>query len=260
MSYTNRGWWVLAVVALLSLHGSSHAQTGAGGGGGTGAGGGTSIGGGGGGTSIGGGGGTSIGGGGTGNTFSGGFTLGMSGTASTANTNTAINSSNFLAPSFGNPYYAGRAGATANQAPGGFGLPLFTGTTGNTGNRAGAGAQGGQGGTAVISTNTAGGGTQRNTQRNTGNNSNGIAISYGAVPKFRTRIVPSAEVQTNLRNILNRSTSLSNPGGIDVVMEEGVVIIRGRVASEDEARLAENMLRLSPGVRELRNELVVSDK
>ncbi|MCP6768742.1 hypothetical protein NL529_28265, partial [Klebsiella pneumoniae] len=43
-----------------------------------------------------------------------------------------INTSNFLRNTFGNVYYQGRAGATINQAPGGFGVVLY-GTTGGIG-------------------------------------------------------------------------------------------------------------------------------
>ena len=38
----------------------------------------------------------------------------------------------------------------------------------------------------------------------------------------------------------------------------GVVILRGKVGSEDQKKLAAAMARLEPGVREVRNELVVS--
>jgi osmotically-inducible protein OsmY len=35
------------------------------------------------------------------------------------------------------------------------------------------------------------------------------------------------------------------------------VILRGRVADDDERRLAEGMVRMEPGVREVRNELII---
>jgi osmotically-inducible protein OsmY len=38
-------------------------------------------------------------------------------------------------------------------------------------------------------------------------------------------------------------------------VEDKVVTIRGKVASDDERRLAEGLLRLAPGVRAVKNEL-----
>jgi len=36
-----------------------------------------------------------------------------------------------------------------------------------------------------------------------------------------------------------------------------VIVLRGRVADEDERRLVEGMVRLEPGVHEVRNELEI---
>src|SRR5256885_7103062 len=52
----------------------------------------------------------------------------------------------------------------------------------------------------------------------------------------------------------------SNPRGIEVVSDGAVVVLRGAVRDEDEARLAENMIRLTPGVRDVKNELKFPDR
>jgi osmotically-inducible protein OsmY len=61
---------------------------------------------------------------------------------------------------------------------------------------------------------------------------------------------------TDVRGVIERSVVLSNPRGIDVaVAEGGTVVLRGNVRDQDEARLAEGMIRLTPGVREVQNQL-----
>jgi len=61
---------------------------------------------------------------------------------------------------------------------------------------------------------------------------------------------------TNLRDVLDRSTKLSDPAAIQVAVQpDGVVVLRGTAKDEDEVRLAENMLRLTPGIRGVRNEV-----
>jgi osmotically-inducible protein OsmY len=78
---------------------------------------------------------------------------------------------------------------------------------------------------------------------------------YSASVKFASTPKPTAQVESELRDILARSSSLSNPSGIDVSVEDRVVTIRGKVASDDERQLAEGLLRLAPGVRAVNNQL-----
>jgi osmotically-inducible protein OsmY len=52
---------------------------------------------------------------------------------------------------------------------------------------------------------------------------------------------------------------LSNPQGISVsVQPNNVVVLRGTVRDASEARLAEGMIRLTPGVRQVQNELRIA--
>ena len=48
---------------------------------------------------------------------------------------------------------------------------------------------------------------------------------------------------------------LTNSRGIELVADGQVVVLRGNVQTGDEARLVEGMIRLTPGVRDVRNEL-----
>lgn len=45
---------------------------------------------------------------------------------------------------------------------------------------------------------------------------------------------------------------------VQIVAVDGVVTLRGQVASEDKRKLAENLARLEPGVKSIQNELTVS--
>lgn len=61
-----------------------------------------------------------------------------------------------------------------------------------------------------------------------------------------------------MQDIVARSTWINNPSGIAVNAEGNTVILSGTVASQDERRIAENMLRTHPGVTNVRNDLVVA--
>jgi hypothetical protein len=63
----------------------------------------------------------------------------------------------------------------------------------------------------------------------------------------------------DLQKVIAGSTRLPSRENINVTVgTDGVVVLRGTVGSERERRMAEATLRLSPGVREVRNELQMS--
>ncbi|OWK39179.1 hypothetical protein FRUB_06261 [Fimbriiglobus ruber] len=62
-------------------------------------------------------------------------------------------------------------------------------------------------------------------------------------------------MQTDVREVLDRSSMTPSARGIQVATDGPVIVLRGAVKDEDEARLIEGMVRLTPGVREVRNEL-----
>ena len=150
-----------------------------------------------------------------------GTTAGFGGTSGTAN-------------SFG----AGGTGGTGARTTGGFGGA--TGATGTTGGRAG---QGGFGG-----------GNSSNQQNN--GLSTGRQISYTATLKFAAPSIPVAQMQIDLRDILDASNSIANARGVNVTAGEGgAIVLQGSAKDEDEARLIEGMIRLTPGVKDVKNEL-----
>jgi hypothetical protein len=80
-------------------------------------------------------------------------------------------------------------------------------------------------------------------------------ISYTAVLRFQSPPVAPTRLQADLRAVLDRSASIANARGVDIQTDGQLVVLRGAVRDEDEARLVEGMIRLTPGVREVRNEL-----
>ena len=183
---------------------------------------------------------------------------------------TVLNQSNVLGGYYANPYFQGRP-ASATIAPGGFGAALY--------GAAGGGTTGGGGGFPNATGNTinarsgataAGGRTQGIFGQQTGGfgqqggaNQSGVVvplprqISYSATLNFKAPIATMPQVATGLRATLDRSTMLGNPRGVGLTMDGNVVVLRGNVATDDELRLVEGMVRLTPGVRDVRNELKV---
>jgi len=261
-----------AAALSLWLAGSTvHAQTGGGGatgGGATGGGatGGGGTGGGGGGT---GGGGTGGGGSGGGGGLGQGATSGTGARAGASGSSSGSDATNFLSTTYSNPLYMGRpnqaspfagssgggdaaslSGGTtnSNQNVGGFGQPSFgtsttARTTGTATTSSGLGRTGGGGGVVSFSPST-----QAATSR----------IAYAATLKFATRPLAASTLQNELRDMLDRSSRLSNSGKIQVIVDtDKNVVVKGKVADDDERRLIEGMLRLTPGVRVIQNELTV---
>jgi hypothetical protein len=80
-------------------------------------------------------------------------------------------------------------------------------------------------------------------------------IAYPAVLRFPSPPVVPAQVQTDIQNVIGRSTMIANPAGVQVQVSGPAVVLRGAVRDEDEARLLENVARLTPGVQQVKNEL-----
>src|SRR5262249_57986395 len=80
-------------------------------------------------------------------------------------------------------------------------------------------------------------------------------IAYSAQVRFDAPPAAPAAIFTDLRGTLDRSNMIANPAGVQVLVEGNNVTLRGAVKDEDEARMIVGMVRLTPGVREIRNEL-----
>ena len=64
-------------------------------------------------------------------------------------------------------------------------------------------------------------------------------------------------LRVDLQAMVSRSSAIRTPANVRVEADGNVIVLRGRVADEDEKRLVEGMVRLEPGVREVRNELEI---
>lgn len=177
---------------------------------------------------------------------------------------------------FGQPMYANATGTT-----GATGAGIGTGLTGNTGNFGvasyGAGATGGGAvGTLGGGLGAAGGGFGGAGGLGGAAGLGGgtaASLSYGSPIFFSTfgssrastyittlgftppKIAPG-RLQSDLQQVAARSEFMTSRN-IQLAHEDGTVVLRGQVADERERRLAEGIVRLTPGVRSLRNELVV---
>ena len=198
-----------------------------------------------------------------------------------------VNQSNSFGLYYANPYYQGRAGATFLGDPGGFGGPLsgvtqgissvntnaFSAAAGSTPISSATGF-GGNPGTNITggTLNNAGGGNNRNNQFGNNNNNNNrnaqsvvggvivplsVPITYTSKLMFAPLPVTAPALATDVRQMLDRSSTIAAPGMIDVFTNGQVVVLRGLVASVEEAQTAEGMIRLTPGVRNVVNELKV---
>jgi hypothetical protein len=175
------------------------------------------------------------GGGGYGGGFGGGS--GAAGLTSgiSAASYAGISSSNLFGNYYSNPLAAG-LGSSSTQSR--FGAPLYTlSNTTNTNLT----------GTANVSTTTPVGGSY----------GGGRARIYVAPDREPSPPI-QLELRRDLQQVLARSTSLPSRDNMQVLTDGNVVVLRGTVSSEGERRLAEALMRLTPGVRQVSNELQVS--
>jgi hypothetical protein len=64
-----------------------------------------------------------------------------------------------------------------------------------------------------------------------------------------------AAIRTDLQSVIARSSRLPSRDNIRVSMDGSTVVLSGRVATDRERRLADAIVRLTPGVQSVRNEL-----
>jgi hypothetical protein len=64
----------------------------------------------------------------------------------------------------------------------------------------------------------------------------------------------TSEIRTKVQSIIERSSMLKNKGNIQVTMDGNTVVLSGQVPAR-EIQLVEGMVRLTPGVSEVRNQL-----
>jgi hypothetical protein len=128
---------------------------------------------------------------------------------------------------------------TGSRAAGGFGSPLYAITTTGTATTGVASVTG----PAFLGFTTIG--LRKVTPYAT--------VLSEDLPLSRVSVVASPDLQ----QIIDRTSVLKARKNITVAVDGNVVVLRGEVPSERERRLAEGILRLEPGIGEIRNELRV---
>ena len=158
----------------------------------------------------------------------------------TNNTSTSLSATTNLG-GFGQASFGSSTGGSSS------GTGVFGGTATSSSSRASVGNSGGSFG---------GGGSSSGTKFSpSSTNQTATRVSYVATVKFPTRTVQASQRRADLQAVIYRSSTIKNPAAIQVEMEDGVVVLKGRAASDDEKRLAEGLIRLTAGVRLVRNEI-----
>ena len=149
--------------------------------------------------------------------------------------------------------FGGTAGTTQARAgsTSGFGGTSGTGTTGGFGGATTGAAGGRQGQTGGLN----GGANSSLNQQNNGL-STGRSIAYTATLKFAAPPVAAPQMLADLRTMIDTSASIADAKTVTVTTEAGgIVTLKGTARDEDEARLIEGMIRLTPGVKAVNNGL-----
>jgi hypothetical protein len=82
---------------------------------------------------------------------------------------------------------------------------------------------------------------------------------YTTAIAFKYKPTTTDQLTADLRSVIARSTDLEANGKIQVSLDNGTVVLKGTVADPDQRRLAEKLLLLTPGVKNVRNELVLQE-
>jgi hypothetical protein len=158
-----------------------------------------------------------------------------------------IAASNLLGSYYVNPMGAGLPSGTTQPR---FGSPLYTITAANY-SSTGTGGAGGlnRGGTATTSSSNA----------YAGSSSVGIrrAPAYATTIGFEFKAPSMTSMQTSLQQTIAESSRLPSKANMTVVVDGETIVLRGTAGSDRERRMAEALVRLTPGVHDVRNDLEV---
>jgi hypothetical protein len=144
---------------------------------------------------------------------------------------------------FGNPLFANVNPTTTSSGLGSTGLSGNMGLVGSGAGFPGLGSTGGYGSGAYGGTGTSG---------------VRVPPKYSAALNFSPNTTASSGLQANLQRMVSQSAALQSSRAIQVALDGSTVVLRGWAADDHDRRLAEGMVRLTPGVRDVRNELQVA--
>jgi hypothetical protein len=158
-----------------------------------------------------------------------------------------------------NPFYSSYANFYAQGMPSGtapaFGQPIYSSLT--TGTTTGLGGTTGQIGTAGIGT------TGMNSYGGAGFGATSIGVvrapAYATQPAFPIARPANSRLVAESRDVIASSTRLPSRASIRVTAEGPAIVLNGTVSDEHERRLAEALVRLTPGVHEVQNNLQIEE-
>jgi hypothetical protein len=174
---------------------------------------------------------------------------------------------NMFTAYYANPYAIGltvydTTSQTMNARLGntGFGTPVYNATGGAAGGRGGLG-------TNTAANTFAAGGRSGGGIGGANSNQSGVLIpipvqiAYVSEFRFTPPPIPVGKIQSDLRASLDNTSLIANSKAVEVITDaKNNVILRGKVKDEDEVRLIEGIVRLTPGVGDIKNELTFDIK
>ncbi len=176
--------------------------------------------------------------GGTGTAGQAGSSIGTSTTVSTLSpTASGAASSNPIGAYFLNPLSAGKPGGTGKMT--GMWTPLYTTTTTTTG--------------IMGNINT----TSGTNMNQAGSILNRRGPAYTVAVTFPYEPATASQLRNEAQNVLARSNALTMKDSIKVKLDGQTLVLEGQVRSDQERRLVENMVRLTPGARSIQNNLQI---
>jgi osmotically-inducible protein OsmY len=169
-------------------------------------------------------------------------------------------------PSFGTALYSstntsGQSnslfGSTSGQSN--FGGSRTSGTSGTS--RTGQGATGGIGGNRSGNTSgfSSGLGGIGGTSGSTSSAYAPRAVAFQTAIGYPSTVAEPARVRADLQAVIAQTSALPSRAGIQTLEQGDAVVLRGNVASFQERLLAEAIVRLTPGVFNVRNELEIQE-
>ncbi len=155
------------------------------------------------------------------------------------------------ASAFGNPIIGSQGGGGSSGQSRGKGGMTSGGRAGGS-TRSGAGGMGGMGGSTPNGTMA--GATSRTASYMT----QPIFDSPVARERSATAGLVAPRVLNDVQGTFARSARFQGDSAITVLNQGSAIVLRGVVATDKERRVAESMVRMSPGVREVQNEIEVA--
>ncbi len=200
----------------------------------------------------------------SGSSFSGGsFSGNMSGNLSrtTGGGGAGLSGNLYQGVSNTNPFYQSyqeplASGMGAGNQRTTFGMPMFNLSQSITGNLTGGGALGMTGGVSAVAFNPSPA-TYLTTPFMVGFTT---ASSSGFAPPPVRTLPPAvaSRLQREAQQVINQSSALPSKGGIRVSVVGPAVVLQGVVSDDHERLLAEGLVRLTPGINDVVNELRVA--